>query len=133
MKQKGDLELIEREIKHTIAKGTLVSVILFGSSVNSAKTAKDYDILIITKKLPKKEWVLAGKIKANLLDKVTKPIDIIFLEEKDLDYSNPLLYEVVQKHKLLYGKNVISKIKIITNNIHVLFEGGVKVGWQIAQ
>ncbi len=133
MKVKGDIELIEREIKNTIAKSTLVSVILFGSSVNSVKKANDYDVLIITKKLPQKEWLLAGKIKANLLGKVTKPIDLVFLEEEDLNYSTSLLYEVTKKNMLIYGRDVISQLKRNSKNIRALFERGVKVGWQIAQ
>lgn len=130
---KGDLKLIEKEIIKSLAGKKVISVILFGSSVKSPKKAKDYDILIITKKLLPKEWLLAGKIKSNLLDKVAKPIDVVFLEEEDLNYSTPLLYEVTKKNMLLYGKDVISQIKRNSKNIHALFERGVKVGWQIAQ
>ncbi len=111
----------------------LISIVLFGSAVESVRTAQDYDILVVVKKLPSKEWLVAGEIKASLLAKLDKPLDLVFLEQKDLDFPSPFLYEVYLKHKLLYGEDVLFELGKVSDAVTVLVEGGVHVGWQIAQ
>lgn len=114
-------------------KSDLISVILFGSAATSMKTAQDYDLLVVTKKTPAKEWLLAGEIKASLMSSLDKPVDLIFMEEEELNYPSPLIYEICEKHKLLYGKNVLPPVKKMRKLIQPLFERGVKVGWKVAQ
>lgn len=111
----------------------LSSVVLFGSAVSSPSSANDYDLLIITKKKIQKEWQIAGKIKAELIGKTDKPVDVVIMEEEDFKYPGPLMYEVCHKHKLLYGKNILPTKKAISKLVQPLFERGVKVGWKIAQ
>jgi len=128
---KKDMDMIVSAIKSEL-KSNLMSIILFGSSTKSIKKANDYDILIITKRNVKKDWELAGKIKHFLIHKVDKPIDIIFNDMSDLEFSSPLLYEASHQGKILYGENIISKIKKLTSNIKPILERGMKIGWQYA-
>jgi len=127
----SDIQLIVREIKKNIPLN-IVSIILFGSAVKSVKTAEDYDFLIVTKKKFLQEWVLAGIIKNNLLGKIGKPIDLVFLEEKDLKYGSPFLYEVSKKSKLIFGNDISRQLKKVCNKINPLIKGGSQVGWQVA-
>lgn len=131
VRKKKDFNLIVQVIKNVIEQGNLVSIILFGSAVESIQTAKDYDILIVVKKLPTKEWISAGKIKAFLIARLGKPLDIVFLEKEDLVFPSPFLYEVSKKNKVLYGEDIL--LSQINSGISVLHEGGVHVGWQVAE
>lgn len=126
-----DLGLIKKIIQKEL-EDNVVSVILFGSAAKSFKKANDYDILVITKNYPKDDFSLAWKIKYQLLGKITKPIDLIFQEIKDLDYPSPLFYEA-RSGKLVYGKNLFNKIKENSESISPIIQRGVKIGWQIAQ
>ncbi len=131
-KNMQDLQHIVAEIKRNITEDNLISIILFGSAVNSIISAHDFDILIITKNLPPKDWIVAGNIKANLLGKIQKPVDIIFLEEKDLVYPSAFLYEVTQKYQLMYGKDFLSTLKNATENVQIVVDEGNNIGWHIA-
>lgn len=133
MKNTKSLEIIEQEVRRTFQKENLLSIILFGSAVNSQKRAHDFDILVIAKRLPKRDWLVAGGIKSKLLGKVEKPVDIVLLEEKDLAYGSPFLFEVVRKNKVLWGKNIISFMSKKIQGITPLVRGGKKIGWEIAQ
>lgn len=125
-------QLITTEIKKSLPAQNLISIILFGSAVTSDKSAHDYDILIVTRKLPPHNWILAGEIKYRLLGKINKPLDIVFMEERDLAYASPFIYEVGQKSKVLYGKNMGSAFRRMSKNIQVFAEGGRHIGWQVA-
>ena len=131
VRKEKDFNLIVCSVKNFISQCNLVLIILFGSAVESIHTAKDYDVLIVVKKLPVKDWLLAGKIKAFLIAKLGKPLDIVFLEKEDLAFPSPFLYEVSKKNKVLYGEDILL-LSNINRNISVLCEGGVNVGWQIA-
>lgn len=127
------LELIEREIRGSFQEDNLLSIILFGSAVHSIIKAADFDILIVTKKLPPRDWIVAGKIKSALLGKTGKPVDFILIEEADLGYGSPFLYEVAQKNKVLWGKNVLPRIRETVQGITPIMRRGKKIGWKIAQ
>lgn len=128
-----------QEIKACVNKckkclsSNLVSIVLFGSAVTSAKKANDYDLLVITRTLPQAEWKIAGEIKAELMGIAKKAIDLVIMEVEDLTTPSPFLYEVANKNKLLYGPNIISSLKKNNDKIRPIFERGAKVGWKIAQ
>jgi len=128
----SDFNLIEKEIRKNILKKDIISIILFGSAVDSVEKANDYDFLIVTKKRIQLDWIIAGTIKYNLIGRVKKPVDIIFLEESDLKYGSPFLYEVGRKFKLISGKDISMQFKTINIGINPLMEGGCQVGWQVA-
>ncbi|MEW5896270.1 MAG: nucleotidyltransferase domain-containing protein [Nanoarchaeota archaeon] len=125
-------EIVKKELKNNLLKNNLVSVILFGSAVKSVKKANDYDIFILTKKYPKNDFYLAGKIKYQLLKKIAKPVDIIFLKEEDLNFPSPILYEI-QASKLVFGKDLSGKIRKISRAVSPIIQRGVKIGWKIAK
>ncbi len=128
----SDFNLIEKEIRKNILKKDIISIILFGSAIDSVEKANDYDLLIVTKKRIQQDWIIAGTIKNNLIGKVKKPVDIVFLEESDLKYGSPFLYEVGHKCRLISGKDISGRFKTIGIVINPLMEGGCQVGWQIA-
>lgn len=129
----SQFKLIESEIKRSVSAENLISIILFGSAVESNKSAQDYDILIVTKKMLSHDWILAGEIKYHLLGKVDKPLDIVFMEERDLGYTSPFIFEVGRKSRMLYGKNILPRFRKVSKSVKVLAEGGKPFGWQIAE
>lgn|SRR3989344_972262 len=126
-------QLIKNEIRKSVPASNLISILLFGSAVASNELARDYDLLIVTRKLPPHDWILAGKIKFNLLGKVDKPLDIVFMEERDLGYTSPFVYEVGQKSKVLYGKDITPQLRKASQKVSVFMKRGALLGWQIAE
>jgi len=131
---KDDFKKIVKEIEKNTPREDIVSIVLFGSAVLSIEKAHDYDILVITKTYVKEWCNLAGKIRFNLMGKIDKPMDLIFVEEDDLRFPSPFIYEVSQKYQLLSGKDVFIGIKSwLEREISPLYdEGGIKIGWKIA-
>ncbi|MBI2669313.1 nucleotidyltransferase domain-containing protein [Candidatus Woesearchaeota archaeon] len=127
------LNFIEEEIKRQVSPHNLKAIILFGSAVKSLKKANDYDLLILTAKKMAEDWKIAGKIKTELMPKLDKPVDIVFMEEDDLNYASPFLYEIGKKHRLIYGKDYSLQFKEQAGKVQVLTKGGVNIGWKIAQ
>lgn len=76
---------------------------------------------------------MAGKIKASLLGKISKPVDIVFLQLDDLEYGSPFVYEITQNFRLLFGREVSSILKRSNVIIAPLRLRGVTIGWKIAE
>lgn len=123
-----------KKIVETILKETdsVISIYLFGSMARGTQDElSDYDIAIITEKYPNKDVDTIARIKSGLLSGVKRPIEVIFMDLKDLTYSSPVLYEVYHNHKLLYGPDIILKYKDSIKNVKPIVQDGKTIGYYV--
>lgn len=85
----------KRKIEVLARKYDASRIVLFGSSVNSAETARDID-LAVSGVAPEKFFAFFG----DLLFKLSKPVDLI-----DLDHENHFSRMVNREGTLIYAKS----------------------------
>jgi len=123
-----------KKIVDTILKETdeVIAIYLFGSVAKGTQDElSDYDLAVITENYPKKDVDTIARIKLALLSAVKRPIEIVFMDKKDLTYSSPILYEVYNNNKLLYGPDIISKYHDSIKNVRPIIKDGKTIGYYV--
>lgn len=101
----GYLNKIVKVLKHK----NIISIILYGSIARGeAKLDSDIDILVISKN---KDENIKEKIK-NIEDNIIINIDIMTLKEfkKAYNEKEPLIKNILNNNKVLYGKKVLEMV-----------------------
>lgn len=127
---KNDLKkIVDMILKET---DSVIAIYLFGSMARGTQDElSDYDIAIVTERYPKKDVDTIARIKFSLLSKVKRPIEIVFMDLKDLTYSSPVLYEVYHNHKLIYGHDIILNYTDSIKNVKPIVKDGKTIGYYV--
>src|SRR5271157_604326 len=123
-----------KKIVDTILKETdeVIAIYLFSSVAKGTQDElSDYDLAVITENYPKKDVDIIARIKLALLSTVKRPIEIVFMDKKDLTYSSPILYEVYNNNKLLHGPDIISKYHDSIKNVRLIIKDGKTIGYYV--
>lgn len=113
------------------AKG-VVAIYLFGSVAKGTENERsDYDVAVFVKEYPQDDIDLMTGIRLKLLGKIKRPLEIIFFDLKDLEYSSPILYEIYHHNKLIFGDNVISKGEPAIRMMRPITRNGKTVGFYV--
>jgi predicted nucleotidyltransferase len=123
------------KIKDSILKelNDVKAIYLFGSVAKGTQNENsDYDVLVFVDKYPKNKIKSVIKVRNDVSDHISKPLELFILEMEDLNYPSPFLYEVYNNHRLIYGTNdVIKRCRDIIKNIKPLFMDGIKIGYHV--
>lgn len=123
-----------KKIADIILKETdgVIAIYLFGSVAKGTQNElSDYDIAVVTENYPKKDVDTIARIKLALLSIVKRPIEIVFMDLKDLTYSSPILYEIYHNHKILYGPDIILKYQDSIKNVRPIMKDGKTIGYYV--
>jgi len=128
--EKRDLEKIVIAILKEIS--SVEAIDLFGSITKGKENERsDYDIAVILRDYPEKDFDIIARIRYSLLGKINRPLEILILGMDDLEYSSPFLYEIYHASRLLYGKDILLKCKNVVMNIKPIIAEGNKVGYHV--
>lgn len=114
--------------------GNLISIILFGSTARGdSNDCSDIDVCLVVKEYPKEDWKVGGMIKYRCLSEgLSKDVEPIFLDERDLQFPSPILYEISRDGQTISGRDILTELRTLCTQVKPIFtEGGEKVGWQI--
>lgn len=127
---KNDLKkIVDMILKET---DSVIAIYLFGSMARGTQDElSDYDIAVITEKYPIKDVDTIARIKFALLSAVKRPVEIVFMDLKDLTYSSPILYEVYHNHKLLYGPDIVLNYNDSIKNVRPIIQDGKTIGYYV--
>lgn len=108
------------------------SIYLFGSLVKgNSDESSDYDIAVVVRRSPD---AYIGKISAlryALLGKTGRPVDIIILDHDDLTVASPIVYEILQHNRLLFGREILPLVTRDVKRIHPIVRDGATVGYHV--
>lgn len=126
----GDLEqirtIIIRELKD------VESIYLFGSLVKGDfDESSDYDIAVIVKRSPDAYIGKISAIRYALLGKTGRPVDIIILDYPDLGVASPIVYEILQHNRLLFGRDILPLISRDIKRVSPIVMDGATIGYHV--
>ena len=121
------------KICEKVLKKNLTSIILFGSVAKGTFNEKsDYDFLIVVKKYPKNDAEVGGAINYMSLDRISMPLDVVFIEKSGLDdITSAFSLEVQANGKVIYGENCLDRNIFKRFDIKPLIFGGRQIGWRL--
>lgn len=126
----GDLERIRTIIIRELEN--VESIYLFGSLVKgNFDESSDYDIAVVVKRSPDAYIGKISAIRYALLGKTGRPVDIIILDYEDLGVASPILYEILQHNRLLFGRDILPRIAHEVKMVHPIVMDGATVGYHV--
>lgn len=126
----GDLEQIRTIIIREL--GDIESIYLFGSLVKgNIDESSDYDIAVVMKNSPDAYIGKISAIRYALLGKTSRPVDIIILDYADLKVASPIVYEILQHNRLLFGRDILPLITRDVKMVHPIVMDGATVGYHV--
>lgn len=112
----SDLNIIRESVLHELKD--VKAIYLFGSVARGTeKKGSDYDILIFVEKSPKNKVKTITNIRFDVEDKIKRRLEPFLMEVDDIRYASPILYEVYNNNRLLYGENILSRASEIVKKI----------------
>lgn len=125
-----DLEEIKAGILYEL--DGVEAIYLFGSLAHGSYDASsDYDIAVIVKRNPDSYIRKISDIRYALLGKIRRAVDIIILDREDLTVASPIVYEIVQHHRLLFGKDILMQLPGTSGNVRPIVMDGATIGYHV--
>ncbi len=110
----------------------VVAIYLFGSVAKGTESERsDYDIAVFVNDYPADDIDVMARIRLKLLGKIGRPLEVIFFDLKDLEYSSPILYEVYHHNKLIFGENVVTRGERTIRKMRPMTRKGKIVGFYV--
>lgn len=126
----GDLEHIRTIIIRELED--IESIYLFGSLVKgNFDESSDYDIAVVVKRSPDAYIRKISAIRYALLGKTSRPVDIIILDHADLKVASPIVYEILQHNRLLFGRDILPLITHDVKMVSPIVMDGATVGYHV--
>lgn len=126
----SDLETITAAVLREIEG--VEAVCLFGSLARGdAGTASDYDIAVIVGAVPEAYTESVAAVRYALLGKTGRSVDLIILDHEDLKSDSPIVYEILQHHRLIFGKDVLSKAGLEERKVRPIVMDGATIGYHV--
>jgi predicted nucleotidyltransferase len=123
-----------KNIVTTILRETegVVAIYLFGSVAKGTESElSDYDIGVFVNEYPVEDIDVMARIRLKLLGKIGRPLEVIFFDLKDLEYSSPILYEIYHHNRLVFGENVILRGEQAVRKMRPMARNGEIVGFYV--
>jgi predicted nucleotidyltransferase len=127
-----DLEYIKASILYELEG--VEAIYLFGSVAQGRNpdASSDYDIAVIVKRNPDANIQKISAIRYALLGKIKRPIDIIILDYEDLAVASPIVYEIVQHNRLIFGRDLLMQLPGSTlKEVHPIVMDGATIGYHV--
>jgi predicted nucleotidyltransferase len=126
-----DLEYIKASILYELEG--VEAIYLFGSvAQGNPGTSSDYDIAVVVKRTPDAYIQKISDIRYALLGKIKRSIDIIILDYEDLAVASPIVYEIVQHNRLIFGRDLLMQLPGSTlKDVHPIVMDGATIGYHV--
>lgn len=126
----GDLETITAAVLQRIEG--VEAIYLFGSLVRGdADTGSDYDIAAVVGSVPEAYTESVASVRLALLGKTGRSVDLIILDHDDLKSDSPILYEISKHHRLIHGRDVLSRTAPGGRNVRPIVMDGATIGYHV--
>jgi predicted nucleotidyltransferase len=126
-----DLEYIKASILYELEG--VEAIYLFGSvAQGNPGASSDYDIAVVVKRTPDAYIQKISDIRYALLGKIKRSIDIIILDYEDLTVASPIVYEIVQHNRLIFGRDLLMQLPGSTlKDVHPIVMDGATIGYHV--
>ncbi|MDD5142464.1 nucleotidyltransferase domain-containing protein [Methanoregula sp.] len=126
----GDLETITAAVLPRIEG--VEAIYLFGSLARGdADTGSDYDIVAVVDSLPEAYTESVAAVRHALLGKTSRSVDLIILDHDDLKSDSPILYEISKHHRLIHGRDVLSRAVPGGRKVRPIVMDGATIGYHV--
>lgn len=108
------------------------AIYLFGSlAQGNYDASSDYDIAVIVKRDPEAYIRKISAIRYSLLGKTRRSVDIIILDHEDLAVASPIVYEIRQHNRLLFGRDVLMQLPGTSGEVRPIVMDGATIGYHV--
>lgn len=108
------------------------AIYLFGSTAKGDFVeTSDYDLAIVVHQSPYNYIEKIARIRYTLLGKVSRPLDIIILDHDDFDFASPVIFEILQHNRLIFGRDILPRLAHNAKNVRPIVEGNVTIGYHV--
>ena len=108
------------------------AIYLFGSRVKGDFVeTSDYDIAIVVPRNPYNYIEKVAQIRYVLLGKIKKPIDLIILDHNDFGFASPIIFEILQHNRLIFGEDILLSSAYIAKTVRPIVEDNATIGYHV--
>jgi len=108
------------------------AIYLFGSRVKGDFVeTSDYDIAIVVPQNPYNYIEKVAQIRYALLGKIKKPIDLIILDHNDFGFASPIIFEILQHNRLIFGEDILLSSAYIAKTVRPIVEDNATIGYHV--
>ena len=108
------------------------AIYLFGSRVKGDFVeTSDYDIAIVVPRNPYNYIEKVAQIRYALLGKIKKPIDLIILDHNDFGFASPIIFEILQHNRLIFGEDILLRSAYIAKTVRPIVEDNATIGYHV--
>jgi len=126
-----DLEHIRASILRELEG--VEAIYLFGSvAQGNPDASSDYDIAVVMRKIPPGYIQKISAIRYALMGMIGRSIDIIILDYEDLTVASPIVYEIVQHNRLVFGRDILMQLPTgIVKGVQPIVMDGTTIGYHV--